>query len=754
MIPENFRNDMKERITHVRDSFEENDSLDRISISIKAHRLMKQLLEENPIIERFLQETDSVEDFRNRIRKWVLSSVENNRIVHQIYRDNANISGVYHKLNWQDIAAIRLLDYLDHAGNSYVDLNLHGSKVKNTPFKFIYLAFKDGTGGASPAFFKDMIELFRQFMGTKMRIMPSKKRIMDWMNRYPSGLHPAIVNMRLKNRERIINIILDRIDKGLFFHPKYIFENGMSYQAKFEKVLDWWNDWQFHLSFAIRSSNLLNEMLDNSLDSSTMSILRDAEHKGIPIFVNPYYLSLLNVKAPDFAIGADMAIRSYIFYTNHLINEFGRIVAWEKEDIVRPDQPNVAGWLLPDYHNVHRRYPEVAILIPDTIGRACGGLCASCQRMYDFQSGHLNFEMDELLPKETWPTKLKRLLKYFETDSQIRDILITGGDALMSRDISLKLIFDAIFEMAEQKKNANRNRKNGEKYAEILRIRLGTRLPVYLPQRITPKLIEILSDFQKRASTIGIRQFFIQTHFESAMEVTPESKEAIRKLISAGWHVTNQQVFTASTSRRGHTIKLRKILNDIGVLPYYTFTVKGYMENYDNFVNNARIVQEQQEEKVYGKLPDDVVKSLGKFLNDPAGIHKSLNELRTSFDLPFITTDRNVLNLPGVGKSMTFRVIGITHDGRRILKFDYDHTRNHSPIIEQIGKVTIIESKSISDYLNQLDEMGENLNEYENIYGYSLGETEIRIPIYDYPSYDFEVTPHYTNLCLSQDSIN
>src|SRR6056297_1739229 len=136
----------------------------------------------------------------------------------------------------------------------------------------------------------------------------------------------------------------------------------------------------------------------------------------------------------------------------------------------------------------------------------------------------------------------------------------------------------------------------------MLRVRLGTRLPVYLPQRITDELIQILSEFKEKASRIGIKQFVIQSHFESAMEVTPEAKKAVQKLIAAGWIVTNQQVFSASASRRGHTAKLRKVLNEIGVLPYYTFSVKGFMENYHNFATNARSIQEQVEEKRLGEV--------------------------------------------------------------------------------------------------------------------------------------------------------
>jgi len=116
------------------------------------------------------------------------------------------------------------------------------------------------------------------------------------------------------------------------------------------------------------------------------------------------------------------------------------------------------------------------------------------------------------------------------------------------------------------------------------------------------------------------------------------------------------------------------------------------------------------------------------------------------YSVPFLATDRNVLNLPGVGKSLTFRTIGITYDGRRILEFDHDPTRTHSPIIHELGKVIIIETKPISDYLKQLDEMGEDVSDYESIWGYSIGETEPRLPIYEYPDYDYELTEELSNL--------
>ena len=337
-------------------------------------------------------------------------------------------------------------------------------------------------------------------------------------------------------------------------------------------------------------------------------------------------------------------------------------------------------------------------------------------------------------------------MDYFEEDSQLRDILITGGDGLMSSDKSLKNLLDEIYEMARRKIKRNEQLPEGEKLAEFVRIRIGTRLPVYLPQRITLNLVKVLKDFKEKASKIGIRQFLIQTHYESPMEVTPESATAVQRLISAGWTVTNQLVFTTTASRRGHSVKLRKVLNDIGVLPYYTFTVKGYMENNYSFAPNARVVQEQLEEKIIGQIDEKYYDTIRNFPEEASLMVENIEALRRSANLPFLATDRNVLNLPGVGKSMTFRVVGITRYGRRILEFDHDETRTHSPIIRQMGKMIIIESKSIHEYLNQLEELGERREEYMSVYGYSLGQTEHRIPVYDYPEYEFEPTREMSNL--------
>ena len=607
--------------------------------------------------------------------------------------------------------------------------------------------------------FVELVQLFKRLQGESVPL-PSPQRIKSRNDRWDTGLDEEVREMRDENKERMLHLLIQKIENrkskpSVRFH----FEEGMSYEEKYQLVSKWWGDFRFHLSMAVKSPAELNRFLGNSLSSETMYLLNRARKKGMPFFATPYYLSLLNVTGYGYN---DEAIRSYILYSPRLVETYGNIRAWEKEDIVEAGKPNAAGWLLPDGHNIHRRYPEVAILIPDTMGRACGGLCASCQRMYDFQSERLNFEFEMLRPKESWDSKLRRLMTYFEQDTQLRDILITGGDALMSQNKTLRNILEAVYRMAVRKQRANLERPEGEKYAELQRVRLGSRLLAYLPMRINDELVDILREFKEKASAVGVKQFIIQTHFQTPLEVTPEAKEAIRKILSAGWIITNQLVYTVAASRRGHTTRLRQVLNSLGVVCYYTFSVKGFNENYAVFAPNSRSMQEQQEEKIYGQMTPEQAEELYKILETKvsAGINeekpkedadtaKQIRRFMRKHHLPFLATDRSVLNLPAIGKSMTFQLVGLTEEGKRILRFEHDGTRHHSPIIDQMGQIYIVENKSLAAYLRQLSKMGEDLEDYASIWSYTKGETEPRFSLYEYPDFPFRITDKMSNLEIS-----
>ena len=489
--------------------------------------------------------------------------------------------------------------------------------------------------------FIDLFFQFKRLEGLELQpLTPQRVRIRS--DRWPTGLDPEVAEVRAQNRERMLHLLVQKIENRKSTPSRFRFEEGMTYEDKYRQVGVWWGD----------------------------------------------------------------------------------------------------------FHNIHRRYPEVAILIPDTMGRACGGLCASCQRMYDFQSERLNFEFESLRPKESWDHKLRRLMAYFEEDTQLRDILITGGDALMSQNKTLRNILEAVYRMACRKRKANQARPDGEKYAELQRVRLGSRLPAYLPMRIDDQLVEVLKEFREKASAVGVKQFVIQTHFQSPLEVTPEAREAIRKILSAGWLITNQLVYTVAASRRGHTTRLRQVLNSLGVVCYYTFSVKGFGENYTVFTPNSRSMQEQQEEKLFGRMTAEQTAELDAALTGEGDTAGRIRRFMKKHRLPFLATDRSVLNLPAIGKSMTFRLVGITAEGKRILRFDHDRTRRHSPIIDRMGEIYIVENKSVAAYLRQLEKMGEDAEDYASIWGYTHGQTEPRFGLYVYPDFPFGVTDRVSNLEL------
>lgn len=693
--------------------------------------LLKVFNRDFPHLITMAEESRSVKLFRETLRSFVASRMEINKGV-----ENSN-----------NAVAKRILLLIEYDGSPIDELST-GQELSVQTITYLWqLLTGKLTDEVSPDLF---IDLYHQFLLLEHpeAIEPDRALVKRQMNRWPTGLDEEVIAIREANKDRIIKRLIRKIERRSAPSSRYQFSQQMTYEEKYNQVKEWWDTARFHLSLAIKSPTELNYFLGESLSEETMQLLARARKKGMPFFVTPYYLSLLNPGKEGYD---DKTIRSYVLYSDELVDTYGNIKAWEKEDIVEAGKPNAAGWLLPEGHNIHRRYPEVAILIPDSMGRACGGLCASCQRMYDFQSERLNFDFEALKPKETWDKKLRRLMHYFEEDAQLRDILITGGDALMSQNATLRKILEAVYKMAVRKRKANEDRPEGEKYAELQRVRLGSRLLAYLPLRITDELVGILKEFKEKASAIGVSQFIIQTHFQSPLEVTPEAKRAIKAILDAGWVITNQLVYTVAASRRGHTAKLRQTLNAVGVICYYTFSVKGFNENYAVFTPNSRSLQEQYEEKVFGIVPADKLAELDNIVTYKRPLGKKLIGFLRDNHLLFAATDRSVLNLPAIGKSMTFKTVGLTAEGKRILKFDHDAGRRHSPIINRMGEVYIVENKSVAAYLRQLEQMGEDVKEYRSIWNYCEGKTEPRFSLYEYPEYPFAITEKMTNLELESE---
>ena len=553
--------------------------------------------------------------------------------------------------------------------------------------------------------FVDLYHLFRLLDAPEIPL-PSPQRVRSRTERWLSGQDDGVRAIRADNRERMLHLLIQKIENRKSKVPsRFQFADGMTYEEKYRQVAAWWGDFRFQLAMAVKSPSELNRFLAGSLSSETMYLLSKARKKGMPFFATPYYLSLLDVTGGGYD---DAAIRSYILYSPQLVETYWQIRAWEREDVVEAGRPNAAGWLLPDGHNIHRRYPEVAILIPDTMGRACGGLCASCQRMYDFQSERLNFEFETLRPKESWDHKLRRLMNYFEEDTQLRDILITGGDALMSQNKTLRNILEAVCRMAGRKRRANARRPDG---GEVRRI--AARAPRVAPAGLS-------ADARQRRTGRNpprIPREGLGRRREAVRHPDPFPDAARSDARSRGGHpedpfggVAHHQPAGLHRGRfapRAHP-RLRQVLNSLGVVCYYTFSVKGFQENYAVFTPNSRSMQEQVEEKVYGRLTPEQAAELDDLLADGTDTAAKIRRFMRRHHLPFLATDRSVLNLPAIGKSMSFRLVGITAEGKRLLRFDHDRTRRHSPIIDSMGEIFIVENKSLAAYLRQLGKMGED----------------------------------------------
>ena len=245
----------------------EIEKLDRIAIDVRSHKLLKLLLNENPELEKILRNSKNETEVVVGVREWIENSLKDREDAFRFYHARHSTRELFDKLEWGDYAIIRLLDYIDHAGKEYADLNLRGEIAVSNPLRLMWLAVNKGTGGAKPDFFMDMIMLFRQLRGESKQQTFSADSVNSWM---------------------------EHIDHGEVQSTRYFFEPNLSKEQKLDKMQRWWEDYRFHLRFAVRSPELLNKMLDHSLDPDTMKLLRDAEDAGIPFFVNPYAEDMSN----------------------------------------------------------------------------------------------------------------------------------------------------------------------------------------------------------------------------------------------------------------------------------------------------------------------------------------------------------------------------------------------------------------------------------------------------------------------------
>lgn len=182
--------------------------------------------------------------------------------------------------------------------------------------------------------------------------------------------------------------------------------------------------------------------------------------------------------------------------------------------------------------NITHRYPDRCLFL---VTSQCGMYCRFCTRKRKVG------DSEKISMKQ-----LESAFNYIEEHTEIRDVILSGGDPLMLTDYLLERILKRLREIP---------------HVEI--IRLGTKMPCVLPHRITPKLCETIKKYHP---------IYVNTHFNHPWEITPESTKACGMLVDAGCPVNNQAVLMKGINDNPETMKelMLKLLK-IRVRPYYLF---------------------------------------------------------------------------------------------------------------------------------------------------------------------------------------
>lgn len=286
-------------------------------------------------------------------------------------------------------------------------------------------------------------------------------------------------------------------------------ENSFPTQIQQEK----WNDWKWQFRNRITTVEKLATLIPLPAKEKTQLKLVTAKY---PLSVTPYYLSLINVYDPNDPI-RKQAIPAFEEITLGHVGFEDPL--GEKRDSVVPGL-------------VHR-YPDRVLMVLTDI---CPMLCRHCTRKREWHNGG-------------WvrtPGEIKAMLDYIHKHKTIRDIILSGGDPLTLSTHRLEEVISRLRQID---------------HVEIIRI--GTRFPVVLPQRIDDELCAMLSKYGP---------IWLNTQFNHHREITPESAAACNRLLRAGIPVSNQSVLLRGINDTAEKqTKLCHGLLKIKVRPYYLF---------------------------------------------------------------------------------------------------------------------------------------------------------------------------------------
>ena len=274
-----------------------------------------------------------------------------------------------------------------------------------------------------------------------------------------------------------------------------------------------WDDWRWQLKHRITSADELARILN--LSEGEFRAVSDAGNR-LPFAITPYYASLLDANDPTDPLRLTVVPTVNEFYTDpsDMIDPLG-----EEHDEVVPGL-------------VHR-YPDRALFLATPF---CSTYCRYCTRsrmVGEERNGNCDY-------------RRQKAFAYIRAHPEIRDVLISGGDPLTLPDETLEIIISQV-----------------RSIPHVEFIRIGTKVPTVLPQRITPALARMLRKYHP---------LFISIHAAHAKEFTPEAVKACARLADAGIPLGSQTVLLKGVNDDAVTIKqlMHKLLMS-RVRPYYLY---------------------------------------------------------------------------------------------------------------------------------------------------------------------------------------
>ncbi|MEN6619827.1 MAG: lysine 2,3-aminomutase [Rikenellaceae bacterium] len=274
-----------------------------------------------------------------------------------------------------------------------------------------------------------------------------------------------------------------------------------------------WNDWKWQVKNRIETLEQLKKCITLTPEEEdgvkkSLATLRMA--------ITPYYISLIDPDNPN------CPIRKQAIPT---VAETHQSAADLLDPLHEDEDSPVPG--------LTHRYPDrVLLLITDM----CSMYCRHCTRR------RFAGQKDDESPVDN----IQKAIDYIAATPQVRDVLLSGGDALMVSDAKLESIIQ---------------RLRAIPHVEIIRI--GSRTPVVCPQRITDNLVEMLKKYHP---------IWLNTHFNHPNEVTPEAIAACEKMANAGIPLGNQSVLLRGVNDCVNIMKrLVHLLVKMRVRPYYIY---------------------------------------------------------------------------------------------------------------------------------------------------------------------------------------